>query len=124
MAVLVANERVDYNTLRKALELTDGNLASHLKPLESQGFITVHKVFIARKPQTTYAVTALGRKAFQAHLDALEKVIKLGRDEEPPLLVIVVPIITFFKRVHFPGRSFLVGRPAPRSRFSLLGAAF
>ena len=81
MAVLVANERVDYNTLRKALELTDGNLASHLKPLESQGFISVHKVFIARKPQTTYAVTALGRKAFQAHLDALETVIKLGREE-------------------------------------------
>lgn len=81
MALLVANERVDYNTLRSELDLTDGNLASHLKPLEYQGYITFHKVFIARRPQTTYASTELGRAAFKTHLDALEAMIKLGREE-------------------------------------------
>lgn len=81
MALLVTNERVDYNTLRSTLELTDGNLASHLKPLETNGYIVFHKVFIGRRPQTTYEATELGRSAFKTHLDALEQMIKLGREE-------------------------------------------
>jgi len=81
MALLVSNERMDYNTLRDELELTDGNLASHLKPLEYQGYITFHKVFIARHPQTTYSATEPGRAAFKIHLDALEAMINLGREE-------------------------------------------
>jgi len=81
MALLVTNERVDYNTLRNSLQLTDGNLASHLKPLELQGYIEFHKVFIARRPQTTYAATETGREAFNLHLDALEKMIQIGRSE-------------------------------------------
>lgn len=80
MALLVSNERVDYNTLRTELDLTDGNLASHLKPLEYQGYIVFHKVFIARRPQTTYAATEPGRQAFNQHLDALEAMVKLGRE--------------------------------------------
>ena len=81
MAILVTNERVDYNTLRSELELTDGNLASHLKPLEYQGYISFQKVFIARRSQTTYAATEIGRSAFEKHLDALELMIKLAREE-------------------------------------------
>ena len=80
MALLVSNERLDYNTLRSSMALSDGNLASHLKPLEYQGYITVYKVFIARRPQTTYAATELGRAAFSSHLDALETMIDLGRE--------------------------------------------
>ena len=81
MALLVNNERVEYNTLRSSLELTDGNLASHLKPLETNGYIAIHKVFIARRPQTTYSATDQGRSAFKTHLDALESMINLGREE-------------------------------------------
>ncbi len=81
MALLVSNERVDYNTLRSTLELTDGNLASHLKPLEINGYIEIHKVFIAKRPQTTYAATEKGRQSFKQHLDALEAMINIGREE-------------------------------------------
>ena len=52
MALLMVNDRVDFNLLKTTLELTDGNLASHLSALESAGYITVSKQFIRRKPNT------------------------------------------------------------------------
>ena len=76
MSVLVANERYDFNSLKDLLGITDGNLASHLKGLEKEEYITVNKSFLGRKPNTTYTATEKGRKAFMEHLDALEKLIK------------------------------------------------
>jgi len=76
MSALMVNSRVDFNTLKDLLKVTDGNLASHLNALEKNGFITVEKEFVGRKPRTTYAATSLGRKEFQAHLDALEKLLR------------------------------------------------
>ncbi|MEO6039819.1 MAG: transcriptional regulator [Saprospiraceae bacterium] len=81
MSVLAVNDWVEYGTLKVLLNLTDGNLASHLKPLEAQEYITVRKQFVGRKPQTTYAATDKGRDAFRIHLDALEALLKMGRDE-------------------------------------------
>jgi len=81
MSVLAVNDWVEYGTLKELLNLTDGNLASHLKPLEAQEYITVRKQFVGRKPQTTYAATDKGREAFRIHLDALEALLKMGRDE-------------------------------------------
>lgn len=81
MVLLATNERLDYNTLRHTLELTDGNLASHLKPLENNGYIQVHKVFIGKKTQTTYSATENGRTAFSEHLKALEALIQLGAED-------------------------------------------
>jgi DNA-binding PadR family transcriptional regulator len=76
MSILQVNEWVDYNALKEYLEVTDGNLASHLKSLESKNFIEVRKQFVGRKPQTTYRCTEQGKEAFQLHLKALEKLIK------------------------------------------------
>ncbi|MEO6520389.1 MAG: transcriptional regulator [Mucilaginibacter sp.] len=76
MSVLVANERYDFNSLKDLLDITDGNLASHLKGLEKEEYILVNKSFLGRKPNTTYQATEKGRKAFMDHLDALEKLIK------------------------------------------------
>lgn len=75
MSVLLVNEQVDFNSLKTLLELTDGNLASHLKALEQNGMIAVSKQFIKRKPNTTYSVTSKGKDAFQKHLAALEQLI-------------------------------------------------
>jgi len=58
------------------LQVTDGNLASHLTALEKQEYIQVRKQFVGKKPNTSYAVTNAGRKAFNEHLNALEKLIK------------------------------------------------
>lgn len=76
MSVLVVNDWVEYSTLKDVLQLTDGNLASHIAALEKSGYIEVKKQFIGRKPQTTYRATRQGKKAFTDHLDALEQFLK------------------------------------------------
>lgn len=76
MSALVVNDTLDFNSLKDYLDVTDGNLASHLKALEKEEFIEVEKSFIGRKPNTSYAASKLGRKAFNDHLNALEKLIK------------------------------------------------
>ena len=76
MSVLIVNENADFNSLKEMLEVTDGNLASHLKALEREKFIGVVKSFIGRKPNTKYFITNKGKKAFEEHLQILEKLIK------------------------------------------------
>lgn len=76
MSVLMVNEEYDFNSFKELLEVTDGNLASHLKSLEKQDFIIVQKSFVGRKTQTTYKATPSGKEAFQAHLSFLENLIK------------------------------------------------
>ena len=76
MSVLVVNDRYDFNSLKELLDVTDGNLASHLKGLEKEEYIMVHKSFLGRKPNTNYEATEKGKKAFKMHLDALEQLIK------------------------------------------------
>lgn len=76
MSALAVNDTLDFNSLKDYLDVTDGNLASHLKTLEKEEFIEVKKLFIGRKPNTSYVASKLGRKAFNDHLSALEKLIK------------------------------------------------
>ncbi len=76
MSILVVNEDADFNRLKELLEVTDGNLASHLKALEAATYIAVEKSFIDRKPNTRYRITKLGNAAFKKHIEALEKLIK------------------------------------------------
>lgn len=76
MSVLVANEYYDFNSLKELFEVTDGNLASHLKALEKENYIVVEKSFVGRKPYTKYFATKAGKGAFKLHLDALENLIK------------------------------------------------
>lgn len=76
MSALAVNDRLDFNSLKEFLDVTDGNLASHLKALEKEAFISVEKSFVDRKPNTKYFMTKAGKKAFDEHLNALEKLIK------------------------------------------------
>lgn len=76
MSVLAVNDRADYNTLKELLDITDGNLASHLSALEKNGLIEVTKQFVGRKPNTRYAATDKGKNAFREHLDYLEQLLK------------------------------------------------
>lgn len=79
MAALMVNSKLSFNELKKLLELTDGNLASHMKALEKVEYILVNKSFIGRKPNTTYNITTSGRKEFELHLKGLEELIKQHR---------------------------------------------
>jgi len=76
MSALAVNDSIDYNSLKELLDVTDGNLASHLKALEKEDFIKVNKTFVGRKPHTKYSITANGKKQFENHLKALEALIK------------------------------------------------
>ena len=73
---LLNNDEISFNDLKQLINVTDGNLASHIKSLEENGYIKVNKGFSGRKTNTTYTVTKVGEKAFQQHLAALEKMIK------------------------------------------------
>jgi DNA-binding HxlR family transcriptional regulator len=79
MSILMVNDEINFNDLKEVLEITDGNLASHLKTLEENDVINVHKGFIGRKTNTTYSITKSGERNFRLHLDALEKMIKKAR---------------------------------------------
>ena len=78
MSILMVNDSVDFNFFKEKLELTDGNLASHITALEKIGYIAVIKQFIGKKPNTSYSATKVGEKAFKEHLNALEELIKFG----------------------------------------------
>jgi DNA-binding HxlR family transcriptional regulator len=76
MSVLMVNDRMDFNSLKELLNVTDGNLASHAAALEKEGLIHIRKEFSGKKTLTTYSATKVGIKTFEQHLDALEKLIK------------------------------------------------
>ncbi|HYJ62918.1 MAG TPA: transcriptional regulator [Parafilimonas sp.] len=76
MSALMVNTSVNFNQLKELIQVTDGNLASHIKALEDSGYIKIQKGFIGKKTNTVYSVTKAGEKAFRVHLDALEKMIK------------------------------------------------
>jgi DNA-binding MarR family transcriptional regulator len=72
----MVNDEMSFNDLKQMMEVTDGNLATHLVTLEESGFIKVFKGFIGRKTNTTYSITRTGQKAFRDHIAALEQMIK------------------------------------------------
>lgn len=76
MSILMVNEQVDFSAIKEQLQVTDGNIASHISALEKLDYIKVEKKFIGKKPNTSYAATSTGKKAFHDHLNGLEAIIK------------------------------------------------
>ena len=79
MSALAVNDMLDFNALKEFLDVTDGNLASHMKALEKEKYVGVNKTFIGKKPNTSYSLTKTGRKAFENHLKALEQLIRIQK---------------------------------------------
>ena len=76
MSALMVNASVDFLALKELLDVTDGNLASHITALEKLEYIAVKKEFVEKKTKTTYMATKLGRIEFNHHLKALEDMIR------------------------------------------------
>lgn len=76
MSVLAVNDTLEFTSLKELLDVTDGNLATHIKKLEGEGFVESEKSFINNKPNTRYSMTQEGKKAFEEHLAVLEQIIK------------------------------------------------
>lgn len=79
MSILMVNESIEFTTLKELLDVTDGNLASHIKALEQEAYLLVTKQFVGKKPNTRYAATVSGKQAFENHLNALEQLIRQSR---------------------------------------------
>ncbi|MEP4533734.1 MAG: transcriptional regulator [Cyclobacteriaceae bacterium] len=75
MSALMVNDQLDFNNLKELLDVTDGNLASHIKALEKVDYIIVKKEFIGRKPNTKYMATIKGKEAFMRHIKAIEQLL-------------------------------------------------
>jgi len=78
VAFLAGAETADFSALREAINTTDGNASVHLRKLEDAGYIAVQKRFVARKPQTRYALTESGRKALLDYVAHLESLLPAG----------------------------------------------
>ncbi len=79
MSMLAASPELSFTELRDALEMTDGNLTTHIKALQQEGYISVAKSFQKNRPLTTCSLTAAGRKAFAEYIGLLEKIVRQNR---------------------------------------------
>lgn len=78
LAALRDVDSVEFTFLRDLLGLTDGNLGAHLRRLEEEGYVTLSKVYVERKPRTYVSLSGRGRQAFQEHVQALEAILGAG----------------------------------------------
>jgi DNA-binding MarR family transcriptional regulator len=86
LTALAVEETQDFVTLRKRTHLTDGNLASHAKRLQSAGLVNVNKTFRDGKPVTSYHLTPDGRKALESHVRRLMSALSQRRISGPAQL--------------------------------------
>ena len=75
MSILSVNSWISYKEIKDLLEVTDGNLASHIQSLEKIKYIEIKKQFMGKKPLTTYKITKIGKEAFEKHIEGLEKLL-------------------------------------------------
>lgn len=75
MAYLADAEVAEFTELKEVLSATQGNLSIHLRKLEEAGYVLIDKSFVNRKPLTRVRMTAKGRKAFAAYLEAIAKLV-------------------------------------------------
>jgi DNA-binding PadR family transcriptional regulator len=75
MTALCIDRELDFTTLKKRLQVTDGSLGIHLQKLEEVGYIKSKKAFVRRRPKTTYKLTATGRKALIKYLESMQKLL-------------------------------------------------
>jgi DNA-binding MarR family transcriptional regulator len=76
ISLLMTLEEAEFTYIREKVGATDGNLNSHLKKLEDQGYIHVKKEFVQRKPLTFHRITQEGKEAFKQYIQQLEMLIK------------------------------------------------
>ena len=76
MSLLIANDELPFKALKEFLEVTDGNLSSHLSKLEKEEYILIEKTFEGKRPKTVVKIAPKGRKAFDTYIEALKQFIE------------------------------------------------
>jgi DNA-binding MarR family transcriptional regulator len=79
MSMLAASPELSFTEMRDALNMTDGNLTTHIRTLQEAGYVSVTKSFRNNRPLTTCALTAGGKKAFGNYINLLEAIIQQAK---------------------------------------------
>ena len=78
MTLLVARPEWAFQDLKSELDMSDGNLITHLRALHNSGYVSMTKE-VEKRPQTNYALTDRGREAFEAYLEIIEQIVKMSK---------------------------------------------
>ena len=76
MSMLAATSELSFTDLRDTLDMTDGNLTTHIRTLQQAGYVVVSKSYKKNRPLTTCALTSDGHQAFGVYVGLLEKIVK------------------------------------------------
>ena len=76
LSQLIANDELPFKALKESLSVTDGNLSTHLSKLEKENYVRIGKTFEGKRPKTVVYITAVGREAFEAYIEALKLFIE------------------------------------------------
>ena len=76
VSLLISNDELPFKALKEAVGVTDGNLSTHLSKLEKEDYVRIEKIFEGKRPKTIVHITATGRKAFEAYIEALKQFIE------------------------------------------------
>ena len=79
MSMLAASAELSFTELRDALEMTDGNLTTHMRTLQEAGYVSVAKSYHRNRKLTTLSLTAAGRRAFGDYVTLLERIVRQAR---------------------------------------------
>ena len=79
MSMLAASPELSFTELRDALEMTDGNLTSHMRTLQEAGYVSVSKSYENSRPLTTSSLTPAGKKAFTNYVNLLEQIVQQNK---------------------------------------------
>ena len=82
LAILASEDEIDFNYFKTELDISDGNLSTHMTKLETGGYISVKKRFEGKKPKTGYRITEKGLKQYEAYLNEMAKILKGDKDED------------------------------------------
>ncbi len=81
MSMLAASAELSFTELRNALNMTDGNLTTHIRTLQEEGFVAVSKSYANHRPLTTCSLSAPGRQAFASYINLLEQIVRQHKPE-------------------------------------------
>jgi DNA-binding MarR family transcriptional regulator len=76
MSMLAATPELSFTEMRDALNMTDGNITTHIRTLQEAGYIAISKSFQNNRPLTTCSLTAAGKKAFTGYINLLEEIVQ------------------------------------------------
>jgi DNA-binding MarR family transcriptional regulator len=79
MSMLAASPELSFTELRDMLEMTDGNLTTHMRTLQEAGYVSIAKSYRNRRPLTTVSLTAAGRQAFANYVALLEQIVQQSK---------------------------------------------